>query len=156
MANGICKSCKKTFEKRKFFKKFCSPECKSKKAKKTTMEELSKEYAPHIPACRALGRTFAPKYVAGKGPSIKDDFYNSRVWLELRYVALKKYGRKCMVCFSTNTEMHVDHIKLLHDPDLSMPRRGDKTLSANSPSRLGTHLCHHHNSTLLPCRGGPF
>jgi len=38
-------------------------------------------------------------------------FYLTRQWQELRYEALKKYERKCMVCFRSNTELHVDHIK---------------------------------------------
>lgn len=38
-------------------------------------------------------------------------FYSSREWLQLRYHALLKYGRKCMCCSAMNVEIHVDHIK---------------------------------------------
>jgi len=38
-------------------------------------------------------------------------FYNSRAWQELRYDAIKKYGRQCSVCNATKVELHVDHIK---------------------------------------------
>ncbi len=50
-------------------------------------------------------------------PSIKlknnfsNDFYNSREWKELRYKAIRTYGRVCMACGQTNGVMHVDHIK---------------------------------------------
>lgn len=42
---------------------------------------------------------------------IPHPFYDSRDWLELRYKALKLYGRSCMQCKATNCEIHVDHIK---------------------------------------------
>lgn len=38
-------------------------------------------------------------------------FYESDEWRALRYQALKLYGRKCLVCFRTDVEIHVDHIK---------------------------------------------
>jgi len=38
-------------------------------------------------------------------------FFNSDEWLAVRYIILKKYGRKCMLCKTTNGVMHVDHIK---------------------------------------------
>lgn len=38
-------------------------------------------------------------------------FYDSRKWLEVRYLAIKKHGRICMACRATNCELHVDHIK---------------------------------------------
>lgn len=51
-------------------------------------------------------------------------FLDSPEWLTLRYQILLKYGRKCMCCFTTEGEMHVDHIKprskypeLALDPD---------------------------------------
>ncbi len=37
-------------------------------------------------------------------------FYDSREWLTLRYRVLLKYGRKCMLCFTVDGEMHVDHV----------------------------------------------
>lgn len=48
-------------------------------------------------------------------------FYESKEWLELRYLALKKFGRKCLCCFATGVEIHVDHIKPLSlYPDLAL------------------------------------
>lgn len=47
------------------------------------------------------------KVVKPKGRGL----YATEAWQKLRYETLKKYGRKCMVCFVTNTELHVDHIK---------------------------------------------
>lgn len=41
----------------------------------------------------------------------RSGFFESRVWQELRYRALKHYGVKCMCCGITSVEMHVDHIK---------------------------------------------
>ena len=42
-----------------------------------------------------------------------ETFYESREWRELRYEALKKYGRKCLCCGQQPPEviLHVDHIK---------------------------------------------
>jgi hypothetical protein len=40
-----------------------------------------------------------------------EEFYNSRVWLSLRYKALLKYNRKCMCCGASGVEIHIDHIK---------------------------------------------
>jgi hypothetical protein len=40
-----------------------------------------------------------------------NDFYNSREWKELRFRVLIHYQRRCMACFATNTQLHVDHIK---------------------------------------------
>lgn len=40
-----------------------------------------------------------------------DSFYTSRQWLALRYQAIMKYGRVCMLCRASNIEIHVDHIK---------------------------------------------
>ena len=40
-------------------------------------------------------------------------FYESREWMALRYLVLKQYGRRCMVCGASGarTSIHVDHIK---------------------------------------------
>jgi hypothetical protein len=40
-----------------------------------------------------------------------DPFYDSKEWRNLRYLVLRKYGRQCMLCSSTDGVMHVDHIK---------------------------------------------
>lgn len=39
------------------------------------------------------------------------EFYLSEAWLHVRYKVLDKYGRRCMACYATNKEIHVDHIK---------------------------------------------
>lgn len=44
----------------------------------------------------------------------KDDFLQSYQWRKLRYEAILKYGRKCMLCGATpesGVQIHVDHIK---------------------------------------------
>lgn len=41
----------------------------------------------------------------------KNNFYTSKEWRELRYIALITYGRKCACCNSTENRLHVDHIK---------------------------------------------
>lgn len=41
----------------------------------------------------------------------KLDFFETKAWLGLRYEALKRLGRVCSYCGSTQGTMHVDHIK---------------------------------------------
>ena len=45
--------------------------------------------------------------------SPRPGFYNSREWLELRYLALQKHGRQCQCCGAVPPRviLHVDHIK---------------------------------------------
>lgn len=38
-------------------------------------------------------------------------FYLSDEWITLKTSVLRHYGCKCMKCYVTNVEMHVDHIK---------------------------------------------
>lgn len=38
-------------------------------------------------------------------------FFLSEGWRQLRYMAFKIHGRKCLVCSSTENVLHVDHIK---------------------------------------------
>lgn len=38
-------------------------------------------------------------------------FYETRAWQELRYRALRHWGRTCMLCGVSGCELHVDHIK---------------------------------------------
>lgn len=42
---------------------------------------------------------------------IAKEFYKSAVWMHLRYQVLKKQGRKCSLCETTDGPFHVDHIK---------------------------------------------
>lgn len=52
------------------------------------------------------------KKITGDIPVIlKPGFYFSDQWLAVRYEVIKKYDRRCMVCFRTRVELHVDHIK---------------------------------------------
>ena len=37
--------------------------------------------------------------------------YDSLQWKELRYKTFQRFGFKCLACNSTNTELHIDHIK---------------------------------------------
>lgn len=69
--------------------------------------------------CRLAARTQKPtlKETDARGlrkkkkrPSPSKAFYESRQWLELRYLVLKKYGRVCMCCRTDKGQMHVDHI----------------------------------------------
>jgi len=45
-----------------------------------------------------------------RGP-MRGGFYDSNEWRQLRYRALKQYGRKCACCGSDAGPFHVDHIK---------------------------------------------
>jgi len=59
-----------------------------------------------------------------KDPNYRQEsksFLASRAWLELRYKAIIKYGRKCMCCGTNEGELHVDHIKpRYHHPELAL------------------------------------
>jgi 5-methylcytosine-specific restriction endonuclease McrA len=37
--------------------------------------------------------------------------YSDKRWADLRYKILRRFEFKCLACKSTNTELHVDHIK---------------------------------------------
>lgn len=66
------------------------------------------DYADPSRSLRNQFRGKKPKKVKPKG------FYDSPEWLQVRYMALKKYGRQCAVCGATPggaVKMHVDHIK---------------------------------------------
>lgn len=50
-----------------------------------------------------------------------DSFYDSQAWQQLRYRAIKTYGRVCMACRRSDGQMHVDHIKpKSRFPDLAL------------------------------------
>ena len=74
---------------------------KQKKRNKKKVEKLSKKVASK------------KKLTNKKSGALTNEvcFYKTREWLELRYWALELYGRKCMSCFSVNSQLHVDHIK---------------------------------------------
>lgn len=58
------------------------------------------------------GKTAGPvRYLyTSKNPS-DDKFFKSQEWRTARFFTLKKYDRKCALCFRTNVPLHVDHIK---------------------------------------------
>lgn len=61
-------------------------------------------------------KSLSPKVLV-RGPL----FYETREWQFLRYKTIKKYERKCMVCFRSNLELHVDHIKPISKfPELAL------------------------------------
>lgn len=43
--------------------------------------------------------------------AVKTNFYESREWREVRYMAIKRNGRACLACGQTRKKLHVDHIK---------------------------------------------
>lgn len=55
----------------------------------------------------------AKKLKKSKKVKEKVDFYRSKAWRDLRYKALKLYGRQCMCCGAKppSVVLHVDHIK---------------------------------------------
>jgi 5-methylcytosine-specific restriction endonuclease McrA len=53
-----------------------------------------------------IPRTMVPVHKDYTGPA----FFKSKAWRQLRYLAIKVYGRKCMCC-SSGEQIHVDHIK---------------------------------------------
>lgn len=62
-------------------------------------------------------RSFSPVRNHKSGPVLSykaDEFYQSRLWLDLRYKALVKYGARCQCCGrrrQDNVQIHVDHIR---------------------------------------------
>lgn len=57
------------------------------------------------------GYSVLPKFLSARPRLSSADFYASPEWLDLRYRALRDYGRECMLCRRRDGEMHVDHIK---------------------------------------------
>lgn len=57
----------------------------------------------------------AGKKIKTTTSTVKEGFYHQDAWRELRYKAIKVHikinGRKCLLCFRENVELHVDHIK---------------------------------------------
>lgn len=81
-------------------------------------------------------RTRKPKKKRFQAPRVKslkglaalrnaraDTFYQSDIWLRLRYRVLVKYGPRCQACGAAglNIRLHVDHIKpRSRFPDLAL------------------------------------
>ena len=89
---------------------------KRKKLKKKTAKEI-REMLKADPALKFLVdqhiKTKVPKELIKPKKKKKTNakFYISQEWKELRYKAIKTYGKKCMCCNSTDKTIHVDHIK---------------------------------------------
>lgn len=101
---------------------YCSPHCmsgkKTEKQKRKVLEKQKKRiyaYNGSVPINKPF---LTKKYKKSKRSTV---FYDSREWQTLRYKVLKLHERKCMVCFRTNLELHVDHIKPISKfPDLAL------------------------------------
>lgn len=76
-----------------------------KKEKKRDLEESYQRLKTEVRSLRKKLRK-KPRQKSSKVVG----FYQSKDWLALRYQVLKVYGRKCMLCQTTNGVMHVDHI----------------------------------------------
>lgn len=83
---------------------------KAYKAKFGITEELTQTQCAAI-LSRKSGRKVTKK--TKRKQRKEETFYESREWRELRYEALKKYGRQCLCCGGKPPEvqLHVDHIK---------------------------------------------
>ena len=65
-------------------------------------------------AGRKKGEQSPPNDTVSRATPSRQEFYDSRAWLALRYRALLLHGRRCMCCGATAAEgaiIHVDHIK---------------------------------------------
>jgi 5-methylcytosine-specific restriction endonuclease McrA len=86
-----------------------------KQIKKRTLEEYSKaELLEKVYNQEAVIKDLTKKLTQArrqKKGRLTGDFYDTRAWQNLRYKALKHYGRTCAFCKETNGRMHVDHIK---------------------------------------------
>lgn len=127
--NFTCVMCKRMIERDKGIdNRVCSLFCKAKllqlnpmkmkkrlNRKKNSLKRQRKMERRQRKALLSMGKKYF-HCLAGK-----PEFYEAREWRELRYAVLKKYDRKCMVCFRTNIELHVDHIEPLSKrPDLAL------------------------------------
>lgn len=96
--NWQCKWCNKS--EGVFGNEFCSTECETHFNK----FPVSRKGKRKKKKARAKANKLKIKTSA-------KDFYESDAWRSVRYEVLKKFKRMCMVCFRTETELHVDHIK---------------------------------------------
>jgi HNH endonuclease len=64
-----------------------------------------------FPALKAMTpkKSTKPK----KSVDVASKFYRSYEWRNMRYIVLKKYEGKCMLCHCSNLPLQVDHIKPL-------------------------------------------
>jgi 5-methylcytosine-specific restriction endonuclease McrA len=117
-------------------KSYCSYWCKAKRRRrfKAIKKEKMYSWSNGLSNGEAIYKTYKqivepkkklkPKTILRKPEKKSIDsksFYDSRPWQELRYKVLLKHGRKCMCCFATNVELHVDHIKPISKfPELAL------------------------------------
>ncbi len=90
--NGLCKKC------------FTRSDLEKQKIKKSPVLRFGQ-------SVQVRKKNGEIKWISKEQAVLKYAFYESKEWRKLRYDTLIKFGRKCMVCFRTNIEMHVDHIK---------------------------------------------
>ena len=119
-----CRLCKRVLDKVSE-KSFCNQVCadryveinsivenkkkgKVKRNKKTRTRGPRTAYINHR---QSPHQTSPPKQRKFRCFNKGDGFYNSNEWRQLRYLAIMKYGRRCMSCGLTIKEVHVDHIK---------------------------------------------
>lgn len=67
----------------------------------STVAKLARKGASRLEKRRAFAASKAER----------NKFYYTRAWQELRYRALKLYGKKCGCCESVEGPFHIDHIK---------------------------------------------
>lgn len=89
LSNKNCLHCRNKIIYERKQSKFCSKICKIKYNEKKALQKKRKTNVTRIDLWSELNRD---------------------KWIKLRYEVFKKYGRKCMVCGSTD-KLHVDHIK---------------------------------------------
>jgi 5-methylcytosine-specific restriction endonuclease McrA len=80
---------------------------KKKKAYKNKIKQLSKE----IERLLKVEKDLKKKLDESKCKYKPHPFYDSREWQDLRYKAIRAYGRKCMCCGAVDAIFHIDHIK---------------------------------------------
>ncbi len=109
---GRCRTCGvlKNSEILSLLEGFCSPGCKEREKKAIVVIQKINQKRSNKKKYLHFKEKKRPRNSA-KFTRLKDQFYLSREWRELRYKVLKTYGRKCMLCSSTDAKLHVDHIK---------------------------------------------
>jgi 5-methylcytosine-specific restriction endonuclease McrA len=119
LRNKICYSCETKIEELGHEKIIKVPEEKKKETKRCLDCGVAIRISRRADKCKGCNRKNKQrltkvKKIVSRRKRQQDNtkpFYESDSWRALRYQALKLYGRKCMVCFRTNVEIHVDHIK---------------------------------------------
>lgn len=80
-----------------------------------------------------------PKSIASK-----PNFYASKEWARLRYMAFERYGTRCMVCGGDKSEgvrLHVDHIKPVRKyPELALDINNLQILCAHCNRGKGSEF----------------